>query len=91
MTSQTESTKKSMPSYGFGTSTRMQANKVYWQGKATGEGDIRNPGPTYSLKSSVGSQVQSDRRSARSCGFGSASRFGPTSKHRTPGPGEYNA
>ena len=69
MTSQTESTKKSMPSYGFGTSTRMQANKVYWQGKATGEGDTRNPGPTYSLKSSVGSQVQSDRRTSAAFGF----------------------
>lgn len=86
-----ESTKKSMPAYGFGTSTRMQANKVYWQGKTTAAEGTSTPGPSYQLKSSVGGQVQSDRRSRHGFGFGSASRFGETSKQRTPGPGEYNA
>jgi len=90
---QQESTKKSMPAYGFGTSTRVQANMVYWKGKAgTAEGKD-TPGPSYKLKSSVGGQIQSDRRSGSSFGFGSSSRFGPgvSAKDRTPGPGEYNA
>tara|TARA_B110001452_G_scaffold239616_1_gene220741 strand:+ start:647 stop:1609 length:963 start_codon:yes stop_codon:yes gene_type:complete len=89
---QAESSKKSMPAYGFGTSTRVQANKVYWQGKASAaEG---TPGPTYQIKSSVGGQVQSDRRSSGSYGFGTAVRFPSakiSAKHRTPGPGDYNA
>ena len=86
-----ESTKKSMPAYGFGTSTRVQANMVYWKGKAGAAEGKDTPGPSYKLKSSVGGQVQSDRRSGSSFGFGSSARFGPPSKDRSPGPGEYNA
>jgi len=88
---QQESTKKSMPAYGFGTSTRVQANMVYWKGKAGAAEGKDTPGPSYKLKSSVGGQVQSDRRSGSSFGFGSSARFGPPSKDRSPGPGEYNA
>lgn len=92
VSTQAESSKKSMPAYGFGTSTRMQANKVYWQGKASAaEG---TPGPSYQIRSAVGGQVQSDRRSGASFGFGSAVRFPShkmSAKHRTPGPGDYNA
>ena len=86
-----ESTKKSMPAYGFGTSTRAQANQVYWKGKVAGAGGKDSPGPSYQLRASVGGQVQSDRRTCSSFGFGSSARFGPTSKDRSPGPGEYNA
>ena len=77
--------------YGFGTSTRVQANMVYWKGKAGAAEGKDTPGPSYKLKSSVGGQVQSDRRSGSSFGFGSSARFGPPSKDRSPGPGEYNA
>ena len=88
---QQESGKKSMPSYGFGTSTRVQANMVYWKGKSgTAEGKD-TPGPSYTHRSSVGGQVQSDLRSGSSFAFGSSQRFGPPPKERTPGPGEYNA
>ena len=52
-----ESTKKSMPAYGFGTSTRAQANQVYWKGKAAGAGGKDSPGPSYQLRASVGGQV----------------------------------
>jgi hypothetical protein len=65
---------------------------VYWKGKAGAAEGKTTPGPSYKLRSSVGGQVQSDRRTCSSFGFGSSVRFGPSSsKDRSPGPGDYNA
>eukprot|EP00964_Phaeocystis_antarctica_P065905 scaffold39804_cov68-Phaeocystis_antarctica.AAC.4 len=50
-----------MPAYGFGTSTRVQANMVYWKGKAGAAEGKDTPGPSYKLKSSVGGQLRALR------------------------------
>ena len=94
--------KKSAPKYGFGSSTRDQAGKVFVSQEHTalataGKG---SPGPAvYTLPPAVGGKQPDGRKSdPPSWGFGTASRFrtfkdtGKPDGHRgnNPGPGYYN-
>jgi len=84
---QPDSTKRSNPKYGFSRATRFGETDSNTPSRTT-------PGPDYSLRTSVGSQVQSERKSPSSWGFGTAQRFpggSIASRQPTPGPGSYNA
>ena len=85
---------KSSPLYGFGSSTREVANKVFIShehGKVTGGRDAPGPGQ-YAVKSLTGKPVVAGRqRSGPKWGMGTGKRFTDEFKHQAgnPGPGAY--
>jgi len=90
---QVASTKISTPRFGFGTSDRDKAAKVYISSeheKVTGGRDAPGPG-TYPIGNMTGSQNASSRQvTAARWGFGTAERFTPGNKQSSaPGPGQY--
>lgn len=90
---QPHSKRRSAPSYGFGSSTRNQAAKVFLsQEHAKLSTPGFSPGPSaYQLRSSVGSQPDGRKSSAPQWIFGSSGRFGAFGKsEKFPGPGSYD-
>jgi len=80
------------PSYGFGTSNRAHAAKLYIS-KAHAEGSggafVYSPGPaSYTLTPSMGGQASTRGRTAPMSSFGKASRWSDR-VDTTPGPGAY--
>lgn len=92
---QAYSTRKSSPSYGFGTSDRAGVAKVFVSNEHAQKAAIpRTPGPgAYKMEGSTGRQLLSPRPSTPSYGFGTSERFGKTRSKfdggSTPGPGSY--
>lgn len=89
--SQTLSGRASSASYGFGSSTRGHANRLY-----IGEGHAKTsvisctPGPCYDLQGSNGNQADSGKNTPPQWQFGTASRFGSAKRaSKNPGPGTY--
>lgn len=89
--------KVSAPSYGFGSSTRKNQEKVFVSHEHAaleGGGDARSPGPAvYDCTASVGPQVDGNLESAPRWAFGKDDRFGrlkPTTINN-PAPGKYDA
>ena len=83
------------PRYGFGSSSREHASRLYVGHQFAGSSPnlVFSPGPTTasrSLVSALGKQSSSRGRTSSAWGFGSATRF---PKHKdeftTPGPGAY--
>jgi len=90
---QAPSKRRSSPSFGFGSSTRNQAAKVFLSNdhaKLSTPGF--SPGPSaYSLRPSVGTQPDGRKSSAPQWVFGSSDRFGYEKKGvQNPGPGSYD-
>jgi len=95
---QVASTKQSLPKYGFGTSDREQAQKVYLSPeheKVTGGREAPGPGK-YPIASMTGNTIASSGHGATSqkWGFGTSKRFNDTFKKGgprmyAPGPGAY--
>lgn len=95
------STKKSAPCYGFGSSTREQAGKVFvsQEHTALATAGTQSPGPaTYLLPPSVGGKQPDGRKADPPVwGFGTSQRFRPKSAPvkpdghagNNPGPGAY--
>ena len=88
---QTNSVHHSSPSYGFGSSTREQANKVFVShehSKLATSGV--SPGPaSLGARSTCGPQVDGTYASAPMWNFSSAKRFGVYGRDNVPGPGKY--
>lgn len=92
---QVASTKQSMPRFGFGTSNREHANKVYLSPeheKVTGGRDAPGPG-AYPIAPMTGNViVSSTKATSQKWGFGTSKRFNETFKKGAmyaPGPGHY--
>jgi len=87
------STKKSSPSYGFGTSSREVAKKVFVSQQHTilATAGLHSPGPaSCTLPNSVGEkQPNSRKQDPPSWGFGTANRFRPMSAPANPAPGHH--
>ncbi|KAJ1622611.1 hypothetical protein T492DRAFT_846193 [Pavlovales sp. CCMP2436] len=85
---------KSSPSFGFGSGTRDQREKVFISMAHTKSIFGRaSPGPAmYGLPSATGNQILSTKGSQPRWAFGSAQRFPASSKSEvaSPGPGTYN-
>jgi len=93
---QQDSKKSTAPAFGFGSSNRDGAAKVFLTSEhAKALYGLEGPGPVYDLKSSVGRQDSSKNETAPLFSFGTADRFskqGATSaKQSAPGPGAYSA
>lgn len=92
---QVASTKPSLPRYGFGTSNREHAAKVYIspEHEKVSGGGKHVPGPgAYPIKSLTGKPVVSGKQvTGSSWGFGTSKRFTDAFKHQkgNPGPGHY--
>lgn len=90
---QVSSARSSAPAYGFGSSTRAQAEKIYLSSEHAklASGAKRSPGPAvYMMRSTVGPQVDGALLSAPQWAFGSSQRFsGDVPKDKVPGPGAY--
>ena len=90
--SQPLSSRGSAPSFGFGSSSREQAAKVF-QGQEHAKlstAGVSSPGPSaYSLRGSVGKQSSSKTKNDPTWKFGSAERFAASKQDRLPGPGNY--
>jgi len=79
--------------YGFGSSTRNQAAKVFMSAEhAKLSTPGFSPGPSaYTLRASVGTQADGRKSSAPQWVFGSSERFGYGAKGiQNPGPGAYD-
>jgi len=91
---QATSKRRSAPSFGFGSSTRSQAAKVFLSAdhaKLSTPGF--SPGPSaYTLRASVGSQADGRKASSPQWVFGSSDRFIQASRKevQNPGPGAYD-
>ena len=92
---QVYSKRRSAPRFGFGSSTRAQASKVFMSPEhaklAPGFSDA--PGPSaYTLRAAVGTQFDGSKASAPQWAFGSSERFSGNTKpaDQNPGPGAYN-
>ena len=92
--SQAHSKRRSAPSFGFGSSTRNQAAKVFLsQEHAKLSTPSFSPGPSaYTLRASVGSQADGRKASSPQWVFGSSDRFIQASRKevQNPGPGSYD-
>lgn len=92
---QVNSSHSSAPAYGFGSSTRAIAEKIYLSAEHAklAVNPKASPGPAvYSMRSTVGPQVDGSLLSAPQWAFGSAGRFAndmPKDKAAAPGPGQY--
>lgn len=91
---QASSTKRSLPRFGFGTSTRENVAKVYISAEhekvMPGGRDVPGPGQ-YPAQNMTGSRIASSRQATGSAwGFGTSKRFSDASKRAgDPGPGQY--
>jgi hypothetical protein len=91
---QSLSKRQSAPQYGFGSSTREHQQKVFTSPEHAQLSAPRvSPGPAvYSLRNSVGAQVDGRKSSAPQWAFGTADRFmGEKRSTANPGPGTYDA
>ena len=92
---QATSKRRSAPSFGFGSSTRAQAGKVFLsQEHAKLSTPGFSPGPSaYTMRASVGSQSDGRKASSPQWVFGSSERFQQVSRKevQNPGPGTYSA
>lgn len=92
---QATSKRRSAPSFGFGSSTRAQAAKVFLsQEHAKLSSPNNNPGPSaYTLRAAVGTQCDGRKSSAPHWVFGSSDRFQQASRKevQVPGPGAYDS
>jgi len=91
--SQPVSRRRSSPMFGFGSSTRHQAAKVFLSSEhAKLSTSGFSPGPSaYTLRASVGSQADGRKASSPQWVFGSAERFGyGATGIQNPGPGSYD-
>ena len=92
---QAKSNRRSSPSFGFGSSTRNQAAKVFLSrdhAKLSTPGF--SPGPSaYTLRASVGAQADGRKASSPQWVFGSNERFMQAQRKelQNPGPGQYDA
>jgi len=91
---QVNSTRRSDPRFGFGTSGHNP--KVYISARHNADlFGTNSPGPaTYTRESSwrqLGKMVPSTQKSPPAFGFGSAGRFSTGSASKQPGPGRYDA
>jgi len=94
---QTDSRKETAPQFGFGSSDRQNAAKVFVTAEhAKSSYGKESPGPVYELKSSIGKQDSSKNESSPLFSFGTADRFAkpagsvPT-RASVPGPGAYQS
>lgn len=89
---QVYSKKKSLPAYGFGTSTRMGMQRVYISAEhEKGQYGQGSPGPmTARPKSAFRQQVNSSKSTSPSFGFGTSKRNSQYG-NPNPGPGTYCA
>ena len=91
---QVSSKKPSLPRFGFGTSNRDDAAKVYISAEhdaLSGGRDAPGPG-TYPIRSLTGKPIVAGKQvSGSSWGFGKSKRFVDEFKHQlgNPGPGQY--
>lgn len=88
------SKRQSAPQYGFGSSTRENQAKVFTSPEHAKLSAPRvSPGPAvYSLRNSVGAQIDGRKNSAPQWAFGTAERFaGEKRSSSNPGPGTYEA
>ena len=88
---QAHSKRRSSPSYGFGSSTRGQAAKVFLsRDHAKLSAPNSSPGPSaYTLRASVGSQADGRKASSPQWVFGSSDRFSSGSVAKAENPGAY--
>jgi len=88
-----DSRKSTAPIYGFGSSDRANASKVFLTPEhAKTDYGKNSPGPVYDLKSSLGKQATSRNESMPLYSFGTADRFAKgakSGKAAVPGPGAY--
>ena len=87
------SSRASSPAFGFGSSSRTQAGKIYAGAEhAKTSSTPFSPGPCYELGSSCGRQFSTSASSPAMWQFGTAQRFSRrTGKGRMPGPGAYES
>jgi len=89
MGAQSSSMRRSSPSFSFGSSNRAGAAKVYTDRERSHTSDT--PGPVYSLRPSIGIQVEGRLPTAPSTGFSTSERFPrPRTAGAAPGPGAYS-
>lgn len=92
---QVTSRRRSAPLYGFGSSTRQQAGKVFMSSEHAklAPPNVPTPGPQYTVRAAVGPQVDGSKASAPMWMFGSSERFAGNTKPSAqfPGPGTYSA
>lgn len=92
---QVVSVRASAPIFGFGSSTRDQAAKIFISSEhAKLSTTTISPGPawgSHAIPSTVGPQVDGAFESAPRWAFGSAQRFGVIAKTKDPGPGSYES
>mmetsp|Transcript_28520 Transcript_28520/g.54422 ORF Transcript_28520/g.54422 Transcript_28520/m.54422 type:complete len:302 (+) Transcript_28520:302-1207(+) len=92
---QHDSRKSTAAAYGFGSSNRDGAAKVFLTAEhSKADYGHESPGPVYDLKSSVGKQESSKNSTAPLFSFGTADRFhkdqaGGGKASSAPGPGTY--
>ena len=86
------SSRRSTPSYGFGSSTRSHADKVYMGPEHAKTMSMSvTPGPLYDLEGACQEQANSGKVSPPQWGFGTQARFSGQLRKHTPGPGSYNS
>uniref|UniRef100_A0A7S4B4M4 Flagellar associated protein n=1 Tax=Chrysotila carterae TaxID=13221 RepID=A0A7S4B4M4_CHRCT len=91
--SQELSQRTSAPSYGFGSSTRTHASKVF-QGAEhvkTYNYGVASPGPCYNPRSAMGKQPEGGNATMPQWQFGTERRFSQRRAGTSPGPGAYDA
>ena len=90
---QISSSRATAPIFGFGSSTREHAAKIFISAEhAKLSTKTISPGPAlYTMPSTVGPQVDGAIESAPRWAFGSAQRFNAITKNNLPGPGSYEA
>ena len=91
---QVSSARMSAPAYGFGSSTRDQAEKIFMSREHSKLASKSiSPGPAgYTMRSTVGPQVDGAILSQPMWAFGSDKRFnGEIPKDKVPGPGSYDS
>jgi hypothetical protein len=86
---QVHSKRRSAPMFGFGSSTRSQAAKVFLSSEhAKLSTSGFSPGPSaYTLRASVGTQADGRKASSPQWVFGSSTRFMTGSKREMQNPG----
>ena len=88
---QVSSTRRSAPGYGFGSSTRAHAQKVFVSKEHSMLASKGiSPGPQYTIRSTVGPQVDGAIRSEPQWGVSKAARF-KAEKSTALGPGSYES
>lgn len=89
------SSRRSSAAYGFGSSTRGHANRLYF-GESHAKTSVESvtPGPCYNIQGSSGRQADSGRQSMPHWKFSTTDRLkaSPDARERqnSPGPGSYD-